>query len=149
VARSRLLIAVFVQPAQATGIEIHSAGKAFLVEISEIEPQSAVGVAREKETGSIANFRSTPITGIEFLLGKQLPYVVIGLASFVTLLLMAMYPFGVPVKGSLATLFGVFIYVGAATACVSAVASTSICMVGRLLARTSFSNLGGISRTNT
>jgi ribosome-dependent ATPase len=29
-----------------------------------------VGVAREKETGSIANFRSTPITGIEFLLGK-------------------------------------------------------------------------------
>jgi ribosome-dependent ATPase len=31
---------------------------------------TAVGVAREKETGSIANFRSTPIPGIEFLLGK-------------------------------------------------------------------------------
>jgi ribosome-dependent ATPase len=31
---------------------------------------TAVGVAREKETGSIANFRSTPITGIEFLLSK-------------------------------------------------------------------------------
>ncbi len=78
---------------------------------------TAVGVAREKETGSIANFRSTPITGIEFLLGKQLPYVAIGLASFLTLLLMAIYLFGVPVKGSLATLFaGVFIYIGAATA---------------------------------
>ena len=78
---------------------------------------TAVGVAREKETGSIANFRSTPITGIEFLLGKQLPYVVIGLVSFLTLLLMAIYLFGVPVKGSLATLFsGVFIYIGAATA---------------------------------
>jgi ribosome-dependent ATPase len=78
---------------------------------------TAVGVAREKETGSIANFRSTPITGIEFLLGKQLPYVAIGLASFLTLLLTAIYLFGVPVKGSLATLLaGVFIYIGAATA---------------------------------
>ena len=77
---------------------------------------TAVGVAREKETGSIANFRSTPITGIEFLLGKQLPYVVIGLVSFLTLLLMATSLFGVPMKGSLAALFaGVFIYIGAAT----------------------------------
>ena len=78
---------------------------------------TAVGVAREKETGSIANFRSTPITGIEFLLGKQLPYVAIGFASFLTLLFVATYLFAVPVKGSLATLFaGVFIYIGAATA---------------------------------
>jgi len=78
---------------------------------------TAVGVAREKETGSIANFRSTPITGIEFLLGKQLPYVGIGLVSFVTLLLTAIYLFGVPVKGSVAALFsGVFVYIGAATA---------------------------------
>jgi ribosome-dependent ATPase len=78
---------------------------------------TAVGVAREKETGSIANFRSTPITGLEFLLGKQLPYVVIGLASFVMLLLLAVYLFGVPVKGSLATLLaGVITYIGAATA---------------------------------
>jgi ribosome-dependent ATPase len=78
---------------------------------------TAVGVAREKETGSIANFRSTPITGIEFLLGKQLPYVAVGLASFITLLLTAIYLFGVPVKGSLpALLTGVFIYTGAATA---------------------------------
>ena len=78
---------------------------------------TAVGVAREKETGSIANFRSTPITGIEFLLGKQLPYVVIGFVSFLTLLLVAIYLFGVPVKGSVATLLsGAIIYIGAATA---------------------------------
>ena len=78
---------------------------------------TAVEVAREKETGSIANFRSTPITGIEFLLGKQLPYVVIGLVSFLTLLLTATYVFGVPVKGSAAALFlGTLIYIGAATA---------------------------------
>ena len=35
---------------------------------------SAIAVVREKETGSIANFRSTPITKFEFLIGKQLPY---------------------------------------------------------------------------
>ena len=39
---------------------------------------SAIAVVREKETGSIANFRSTPITKFEFLLGKQLPYVAVG-----------------------------------------------------------------------
>ena len=40
---------------------------------------TALGVVREVETGSIANFRSTPVTGLEFLLGKQMPYVLIGL----------------------------------------------------------------------
>jgi ribosome-dependent ATPase len=94
---------------------------------------TAVGVAREKETGSIANFRSTPITGIEFLLGKQLPYVLVGIASFLTLLLVAIYLFGVPVKGSVATLFaGVFIYIGAATAfglLVSCFTSTQIAAI--------------------
>ena len=78
---------------------------------------TAVGVAREKETGSIANFRSTPITKIEFLLGKQLPYVVIGFISFLTLLMVAIFLFGVPVKGSTVTLLsGAIIYIGAATA---------------------------------
>jgi ribosome-dependent ATPase len=94
---------------------------------------TAVGVAREKETGSIANFRSTPITGIEFLLGKQLPYVAIGLASFLTLLLVAVYLFGVPVKGSLAALVaGIFVYIGAATAfglLVSCFTSTQIAAI--------------------
>src|SRR6202046_3427072 len=40
---------------------------------------SAIAVVREKETGSIANFRSTPITKFEFLLGKQLPYAAVAI----------------------------------------------------------------------
>ena len=77
---------------------------------------TAVGVVREKESGSIANFRSTPITRIEFLLGKQLPYVIIALISFVTLLLMAYFLFHVPVKGSFLTLLaGVLAYVCGST----------------------------------
>ncbi len=77
---------------------------------------TAVGVVREKESGSIANFRSTPITRIEFLLGKQLPYLTISLISFVSLLILAITVFGVPVKGSFPALaVGVIIYVAAST----------------------------------
>jgi ribosome-dependent ATPase len=61
---------------------------------------SAIGVVREEETGSIANFRSTPITKLEFLFGKQLPYVAIALVSAVTLFLLALFLFRVPYKGS-------------------------------------------------
>jgi ribosome-dependent ATPase len=78
---------------------------------------TALGVVREVETGSIANFRSTPLTSLEFLLGKQVPYVIIGLISFVTLIILALFVFVVPVKGSwLALIVGAVIYLGASTA---------------------------------
>jgi len=35
----------------------------------------ALGVVREKELGSITNLYVTPVTRLEFLLGKQLPYI--------------------------------------------------------------------------
>ena len=77
---------------------------------------SAIAVVREKETGSIANFRSTPITKFEFLIGKQLPYVGIAMVSFVFLCLMAIFIFGVPIKGSFLTLLlGTFVYVVSTT----------------------------------
>jgi len=77
---------------------------------------TALGVVREVESGSIANFRSTPVTRLEFLLGKQFPYIVIGLSSFGTLVLLAIFVFGVPVKGSWGALIGgAFLFVLAAT----------------------------------
>ncbi|GEO87007.1 MULTISPECIES: ribosome-associated ATPase/putative transporter RbbA [Alphaproteobacteria] len=78
---------------------------------------AAMGVVREKETGSIANFRSTPVTRTEFILGKQLPYVAIALVSFLTLLIVSYIIFGVPIKGSvMALLAGTLLYVLATTA---------------------------------
>jgi ribosome-dependent ATPase len=92
-------------------------GVIMLILMSIPAMMTAVGVVREKETGSIANFRSTPITRLEFLIGKQLPYLTIALLGFLILLLLAVYLFGVPVKGSLAALLtGVSLYVYAATA---------------------------------
>jgi ribosome-dependent ATPase len=77
---------------------------------------SAIAVVREKETGSIANFRSTPITKFEFLLGKQVPYVAVAMVNFVFLLLMAIFVFGVPLKGPFLTLLiGTIVYVIATT----------------------------------
>jgi len=77
---------------------------------------SAIAVVREKETGSIANFRSTPITKFEFLLGKQLPYVAVAMVNFFFLLLMAIFVFNVPLKGPFLTLLiGTIVYVVATT----------------------------------
>ena len=72
---------------------------------------SAIAVVREKETGSIANFRSTPITKFEFLLGKQVPYVAVAMVNFVFLLLMAIL-MRLPLKGPFLTLLiGTIVYV--------------------------------------
>ena len=77
---------------------------------------SAVAVVREKETGSIANFRATPITKFEFLVGKQIPYITVAMASFVLLALLAIFLFGVPIKGSAMVLvIGTLLYVTATT----------------------------------
>jgi ribosome-dependent ATPase len=77
---------------------------------------AAVGVVKEKETGSIANFYSTPITRFEFLLGKQLPYIGASMISYVILILLSVFLFHVPVKGSFLVLtLGTLLYVGAAT----------------------------------
>jgi len=77
---------------------------------------TAAGVVREKEMGSITNLYATPVSNLEFLLGKQIPYIAIALVNFLTLLLLAVYLFDVPVKGSLLTLLlGGLIYVIATT----------------------------------
>ena len=78
---------------------------------------TALGVVREKELGSITNLYVTPTTGLEFLLGKQLPYVGIALINFASLVVLAVVLFKVPVKGSLpALVLGATLYVFATTA---------------------------------
>ena len=78
---------------------------------------AALSVVREKELGSIVNFYVTPTTRLEFLLGKQFPYVVLSMLSFLLLTLLAVTVFGVPLTGSFLTLAAAaLLYVGAATA---------------------------------
>ncbi len=77
---------------------------------------TSLGVVREKELGSITNFYATPVTKLEFLLGKQAPYAVLAMVNFATLVLLAIFLFKVPVKGSFAALtLGALFYVVATT----------------------------------
>lgn len=76
----------------------------------------ALSVVREKELGSITNFYATPVTRLEFLLGKQLPYIVISMIGYFGLVGFATTLFGVPLKGSLLTLtLGALLFVTATT----------------------------------
>ncbi len=78
---------------------------------------TALSVVREKELGSIINFYVTPVGRLEFLLGKQLPYVLLAMLNFLLLALLAVTLFGVPLKGSFLTLaVASLLYVSAATA---------------------------------
>ena len=77
---------------------------------------TALGIVREKELGSITNFYATPLTRLEFLLGKQAPYLVVSLINLGLLVAMNRWLFGVPFKGSGLTLaFGGLLYVLATT----------------------------------
>ncbi|MEJ2816445.1 MULTISPECIES: ribosome-associated ATPase/putative transporter RbbA [unclassified Caulobacter] len=77
---------------------------------------TALAVVREKELGSIANFYAAPASRTEFLLGKQLPYVAVSLVQFITLVALAVFVFGVPIKGSIGVLaLGGVLYVLAST----------------------------------
>ena len=77
----------------------------------------ALAIVREKELGSITNLYVTPVTRIEFLLGKQIPYIGVAMINFGLMFLMALFVFRVPLKGSFTVLaFGALLYVAATTA---------------------------------
>ncbi len=77
---------------------------------------SALSVVREKELGSIINLYVTPTTRSEFLLGKQLPYIVLGMFNFFLLCALSVLVFGVAHKGSFLTLtLAALLYVTIAT----------------------------------
>jgi ribosome-dependent ATPase len=59
-----------------------------------------VSIVREKELGSIINFYVTPTGRLEYLLGKQLPYIAIGMINFFILATLAQLVFQVSIKGS-------------------------------------------------
>ncbi|QDT53070.1 putative ABC transporter ATP-binding protein YbhF [Caulifigura coniformis] len=78
---------------------------------------ATLSVVREKELGSITNFYATPVTRWEFLLGKQVPYVALGMLNFLLLTAMAVFVFRVPLTGSFpAFVLAAWLYLMCATA---------------------------------
>ncbi len=78
---------------------------------------TALSVVREKELGSIVNLYVTPVTRLEFLVGKQLPYIALAMVNFITMTALAIFVFRVPFTGSFpAFTSAALLYVTATTA---------------------------------
>ncbi len=67
---------------------------------------TAVAIVRERELGTLELLVATPIRKSELMLGKILPYVVLGYVDITLALLIAAFWFRVPIRGSLALLYG-------------------------------------------
>lgn len=67
---------------------------------------SAMAIVRERELGTLEQLNVTPIARWELIVGKLLPYGAIGMVDVVLVLLVALYWFEVPMRGSLLLLFG-------------------------------------------
>jgi ribosome-dependent ATPase len=111
---------------------------------------TALAVVRERELGSIINLYVTPVTRSEFLMGKQVPYVLLAVLNFLLMTLLARIAFGVPVKGNFLTLLAaVLVYsivatgIGmlASTFTRSQIAAIFLTMIGTLIPAIQFSGL--------
>ena len=68
---------------------------------------TSLTVAREWEQGTMEQLIATPVTAPELILGKLLPYFVIGMVDLAVAVAMGKYLFHVPMRGSLPLLFGI------------------------------------------
>lgn len=62
---------------------------------------TAFAMVRERERGTIEQLIMTPVTSLELIVGKLIPYVIIGFYDFVVILMLSYLLFGVAVKGSI------------------------------------------------
>jgi ABC-2 type transport system permease protein len=66
---------------------------------------ASIGLARERELGTLEQLMVMPLRRIELVIGKAVPALVIGALNFVLMLAVALFVFGVPLRGSLPLLF--------------------------------------------
>lgn len=66
---------------------------------------TSMAVVREKEIGTMEQIMVTPITATEFILGKTIPFALIGLVDVLLITVLGVFWFGVPIRGSLLMLF--------------------------------------------
>lgn len=67
---------------------------------------TALNIVREKELGTIEQVNVTPIKKWQFLLGKMIPFLILGLVEFGAGLLIMNLLFGIHIQGSLLLVFG-------------------------------------------
>lgn len=70
---------------------------------------TSLGIVKEKETGTMEQLVVTPVRPIQLILGKFLPFLLIGLVDVILVITVAVFWFRVPVKGSIILLLGLSI----------------------------------------
>ena len=109
---------------------------------------TTLAIVREKESGTIQQIYASPLTGIEFITGKLIPYTVIAFIQLLMVVFVGFYWFGLPFEGSLAFLLAagliyVFCTVGIglfiSTIVNTQLAAVLIAMVATLMPATLFS----------
>jgi len=68
---------------------------------------TASAIVRERERGTLEQLQVTPVTRIELILGKILPFTLIGLVQLTMTLLLMRYLFGIVIQGSVLSLYAV------------------------------------------
>ncbi|MGQ9618219.1 MAG: ABC transporter permease [Candidatus Aminicenantia bacterium] len=66
---------------------------------------TSLSVVREKERKTIEQLYVTPLTSLEFSIGKIIPYIIISLTDSVIIIFFARFLFNIPIRGSLFLLF--------------------------------------------
>lgn len=66
---------------------------------------TAVAIVRERERGNLEMLITTPVTSIELVVGKVVPFIAIGLVQVTVVVLLGVWIFDVPVRGSLLDLY--------------------------------------------
>ncbi len=66
---------------------------------------TSMAVVREKEIGTMEQIIVTPITPVEFILGKTMPFALIGFVDVIVITLIGVFWFEVPIRGNLVLLF--------------------------------------------
>ena len=68
---------------------------------------TALAVTRERERGTMENLLSTPVKPVEVMIGKIIPYIIVGYMQMGVIILVSHFLFRVPMTGSLPLLLGV------------------------------------------
>ncbi|HWP98404.1 MAG TPA: ABC transporter permease [Syntrophomonadaceae bacterium] len=66
---------------------------------------TSVAIVRERERGTLEQLIVTPLKPVELMIGKIVPYIVLGYAQITVALLVGVLVFGVPIRGSLLQLY--------------------------------------------
>jgi ABC-2 type transport system permease protein len=75
---------------------------------------TSLAITRESERGTMEHLLSTPIRPLEVMLGKIIPYILVGYIQMVLIIVAARFLFGVPMHGSVTLVFALsIIFIGA------------------------------------